>query len=161
MRGGAIFCFVLFVFLCSLLAGNYYCCVCSSECNDWFQWLFLAERGMGRNEHGVVVEWISAYVCLVSACSSSWYVLYLFVRFSFGLLSTCVTTGWIFEISLCKNSIQFKILVNWLISYWFIGWIIDQSIIFHTKFSIIVEIPFSRIFRPCLTPSELHVMFSY
>ena len=33
---------------------------------------------MGRNEHGVVVELISACVwCLVLACSSSWYVLYL------------------------------------------------------------------------------------
>ena len=25
------------------------CCVCSSECTDWFQWLFLVERGTGRN----------------------------------------------------------------------------------------------------------------
>ena len=41
--------------------------------------VILIERGAGRNEHGVVVEWISACVwCLVSACSSSWYVLYLF-----------------------------------------------------------------------------------
>ena len=47
--------------------------------------------------------------CLVSACSSSWYVLYIFVWFSFGLLSTCVTMGWIFEISYVRiqfNSIQ-------------------------------------------------------
>ena len=66
----------------------------------------LIERRTGRNEHGIVVEWISACVCLVLACSSSWYVLYLFVRFSFGLLSTCVTNGWIFEISLCENSIN-------------------------------------------------------
>ena len=58
----------------------------------------------------VVVEWISACVCcLVSACSSSWYVLYLFVRFSFELLSTCVATGWIFERSLCENSIILSI----------------------------------------------------
>ena len=56
----------------------------------------------------LTVEWIPACVCLVLACSSSWYVLYLFVRFSLGLLSTCVTTGWIFEISLCENSIQFN-----------------------------------------------------
>ena len=29
---------------------------------------------------------------------------FLFVWVSLGLLSTCVTTGWIFEISLCENS---------------------------------------------------------
>ena len=34
-----------------------------------------------------------------------------FVRFSFGLLSTCVTTGWIFEISLCVNSTNQSIKV--------------------------------------------------
>ena len=59
------------------------------------------------------------YWCLVSACSS-WYVLYLFVvRFSFGLLSTCVTTGWIFEISLCENSINQSINTasNWIKSF--------------------------------------------
>ena len=72
----------------------------------YFLRLFLVERGTGRNEHGVVVEWISACVCLVSECSSSWHVLYLFVLFSFGLLSTCVTAGWIFEINLCENSIN-------------------------------------------------------
>ena len=49
---------------------------------------------------------IRVCVCLVSACSSSWFVLCLFVWFSFGLLSTCVTTGWIFDISLCVNSIN-------------------------------------------------------
>jgi len=77
--------------------------------------VILVERGTGRNEHGVVVEWISACVwCLVSACSSSWYVLYLFVRFSFGLLSTCVTTGWIFEISLCENSINQSINTHYV-----------------------------------------------
>ena len=48
--------------------------------------------------------------CLVSAYSSSWYVLYLFVWFSFWLLSTCVTTGWIFEISLCANSFNQSIV---------------------------------------------------
>ena len=37
--------------------------------------------------HGVVVVWIFACVCLVSACSSSWYVLYSFVWFFFGFLS--------------------------------------------------------------------------
>ena len=70
------------------------CCVCSSEGTDWFQWLFLVGRGTGRNEHGVIVEWISACLwCLVSACSSSVYVLYLFGRFSFGRLSTCVNSA--------------------------------------------------------------------
>ena len=70
------------------------CCVCSSECTDWFQWWFLVERGTGRNEHGVVVEWISTCVwCLVSTCSSSWYVLYFFVWFSFMFMSHCVTSG--------------------------------------------------------------------
>ena len=108
-------CFLLFL---TLLAGCHfdstpgnYCCLFPLL---WvFLWMyrlfsvvFLVERGTGRNKHGVVVEWISEWcVCLVSACSS-WYVLYLFVRFSFGLLSTCVTTGWIFEISLCENSIK-------------------------------------------------------
>ena len=42
------------------------CCGCSSECTDWFQWIFLVERGTGRNEHGVVVVWISARVCVFS-----------------------------------------------------------------------------------------------
>ena len=56
----------------------------------------------------LTVEWIPVCVCLVSAWSSSWYVLYLFVRFSLGLLSTCVTTGWIFEISSCEDSVKFK-----------------------------------------------------
>ena len=75
-----------FCFLCSLLAavscitgGSSFwqhsrqlllfisCCVCSSECTDWFQWLILVEGGTG-NEHGVVVRWISACVWrLVSA----------------------------------------------------------------------------------------------
>ena len=88
-------------------------CVCSSECTDCFQCLSLNERGTGRNEHGVVVKWTSACLwCLFSACSSSWYVLYLFVWFSFGLLSTRVTTGWIFEISLCEDSIQFKLKIQ-------------------------------------------------
>ena len=39
----------------------YLCCVCSSECTDSFQWLFLVELGTGRNKH-VVVEWI--YACV-------------------------------------------------------------------------------------------------
>ena len=59
-----------------------------------------------RNVKNNPLDWVW---CLVSAFSSSWYVLYLlylFVRFSFGLLSTCVTTGWIFEIGVCANSIN-------------------------------------------------------
>ena len=79
-------------------------CVPLDVPTDFSGYLILVERGTGRNEHGAVVEWISAYVwCLVSACSSSWYVLYLFVRF---FLSTRVTSGWIFEISLSANSIN-------------------------------------------------------
>ena len=82
--------------------------MCSSECTDWFQWLFLVEGGTGRSEHGVVVEWISACVwCLVSSCSSLCYVQHVIVRFSFGgrifdgdyltLWSGCERSGWINE----------------------------------------------------------------
>ena len=54
--------------------------------SGYFSW-----KGNGRSEHGVVVvEWISACVwCLVSACSSSWHVLYFWAT-SFELLSTFV-----------------------------------------------------------------------
>ena len=93
---------LLFAFCCFL---NYWRVVILTALQATTVVYFLCTGGNG---HGVAVVWISACVCLVSACSSSWYVLYLFVRFSFGLLSTCVTTGWIFEISLCEDSIQFN-----------------------------------------------------
>ena len=104
----ACFCFLHYWRVVILTAPQTTTVVCSSVCTDRFQWLFLVERGTGRNEHSVVVEWISARMwCLVSARSSSLYVLYLFVRFCFGLLSTCcATSGWLFEISLCENSIN-------------------------------------------------------
>ena len=93
---------LLFAFCCFL---NYWRVVILTALQATTVVYFLCTGGNG---HGVAVVWISACVCLVSACSSSWYVLYLFVRFSFGLLSTCVTTGWILEISLCEDSNQLK-----------------------------------------------------
>ena len=59
--------------------------------------VILVERGAGRNEHGVVVVWISAYVLYIFVCA-----VFLWAP------EHCVTTGWIFEISLCENSVQFK-----------------------------------------------------
>ena len=121
MRGAIFYFFALcFLLFLTLLAGRHsdstpgnYCCFLTLLCvslkvpTDISG--HLVERGTGRNGHRFAVEWISACVWyLVPAYSSSWYVLYLFVRFSFGLLSTCVTTGWIFEISLSENSIQFN-----------------------------------------------------
>ena len=72
----AFFALCLLLFL-ALLAGHHFCqhfrqllLLISSVV------LFLIEWGTGRNGHGVVVEWTSACMwCLVSACSSSWYVL--------------------------------------------------------------------------------------
>ena len=95
MRGAifASFALCLLLFL-ALLAGHHsdstpgnYCCLFPLLCV--FFWIYrlisvvtFSWTGNGH-EHGVVVEWIiSACVwCLVSACSSSWYILYLFVRF--------------------------------------------------------------------------------
>ena len=109
MRGAICFVFsaiCLLLFL-TLLAGRhsdstldkYYCCLFPLLCvflsiYRLISAYILVERGMGRNEHGAaVVEWISACVVLVSACSSSWYILFNLLCVSFGLLSTCVTTG--------------------------------------------------------------------
>ena len=80
----AFFALCLLLFL-ALLAGRHsdstpdnYCCLFPLLL--WvFLWmyllisavLFLVERGTGKNEHGVVVEWISTCVwCLVTVCSS-------------------------------------------------------------------------------------------
>ena len=95
------------------------------EYTDWFQRIFLVERETGRNEHGVVVKWISA--CVVFNLSVFFVVVcnILIVRFSFGLLSIFVTTGWIFEISLCANSIK-------SINQWY-AWIVCSVLNFPTK----------------------------
>ena len=62
---------------------------------------------------GAIFFFLFFFICSLLAVScitdGSWYVLYLFVRFSLGLLSTCcVTTGWIFEICLCEDNSKFK-----------------------------------------------------
>ena len=83
--GFFVLCLLLFLVL---LAGRHsdntpdnYCCLFPLLCV--FLWMyrlisvgsFLVERGTGRIEHGLIVAGISLWVwCLVSACSSSWYV---------------------------------------------------------------------------------------
>ena len=70
---GAIFDFFALCFFCCFL--HYWRVVILTAIQATTVVYFLCT---GRNEHGGVVVWISARVCLVSACSSSWYVLYLF-----------------------------------------------------------------------------------
>ena len=87
----------------TLLAGRHsestpgnYCCFFPLL---WvFLWMYrlISVVTFSWTENGQEWTWccsrmdIRVCVCLVSACSSSWYVLYLFVRLSFGLLSTSV-----------------------------------------------------------------------
>ena len=112
MRGAiyAFFAFCLLPFL-SLLAGrqndstpgNYCCCLFPLLYVFLWMYLLISVVIINWTEKGQEWTWCCSRmdigVCLwrlVSACSSSWYVLYLFV-----------TTGWIFEISLlCANPIQ-------------------------------------------------------
>ena len=124
MRGVifALFALCLLLFRALLPAGRYsdstlgnYCCLFPLLC--MFLWMYRLISVVIFSWTGNGQEWtwccsrMDIRVCvLVSACSSSWYVLYLFVRFSYGLLSTCVTTGWIFEITLSVNSINQSIL---------------------------------------------------
>ena len=73
-------------------------CCCLFPLLLWvFLWMYrlISVVIFSRNEHGVVVEWMSACVCLVSACWSSWYVLYLFERSEF-LIRTLQKKGCVF-----------------------------------------------------------------